>query len=284
MSHGSLTAEQLAQWSADGFLAIEGFYSDEQCLALRQRALGLIADFDPAEATSVFSTTDKSHAQDQYFLTSGDKIRFFLEDGVVGQDGQLTVPKHQSVNKLGHAMHDLDPVFSDFSRTDELATVVSQLGFAKPQLLQSMYILKPPRVGGEVIWHTDHTFLWTEPQTVVGFWVAIDDATVDNGCMWAVPGGHRLPVKSRFRREGAGTTDEVFDPSEYDTSQKVPLEAKRGTLIALHGTLPHWSGPNTSAMPRHAYTVHIIDGTARYLDDNWLQRSPSMPLRGFDVA
>ena len=281
MSQGSLTSEQLAQWNADGYLAIEGFYSDEQCLALRQRALGLIEDFDPTEATSVFSTTDKSHSQDEYFLTSGDKIRFFLEDGVVGDDGQLTVPKHQSVNKLGHAMHDLDPVFSDFSRADDLASLVADLGFADPQLLQSMYILKPPRVGGEVIWHTDHTFLWTEPQTVVGFWVAIDDATIDNGCMWAVPGGHRLPVKSRFRREGTGTTDDIFDADDYDTSEKIPLEAKRGTLIALHGTLPHWSGPNTSADPRHAYTVHIIDGTAQYLDDNWLQRSPELPLRGF---
>lgn len=284
MSDTSLTTEQHEQWKADGFLLIEDFYSPQQCLTLRDQALGLIADFDPAEATSVFSTTDQSHAQDDYFLTSGDKIRFFLEDGVVGDDGSLTVPKHQSVNKLGHAMHDLDPVFSDFSRTDDLAALVAALGFSEPQLLQSMYILKPPHVGGEVVWHTDHTFLWTEPQTVVGFWVAIDDATVDNGCMWAVPGAHTQPVKRRFRREGAGTTDDVFDPDDYDISERVPLEAKRGTLIALHGSLPHWSGPNTSEVPRHAYTVHIIDGEAQYLPDNWLQRSPDLPLRGFSTV
>lgn len=281
MSAGFLTDEQRASWHDNGFLAIENFYSDAQCLALRDQALALIADFDPTEATSVFSTTEQSHAQDDYFLTSGDKIRFFLEDGVVGDDGQLNVPKHESVNKLGHAMHDLDPVFSNFSRADDLKALVTDLDFAEPQLLQSMYILKPPRVGGEVVWHTDHTFLWTEPQTVVGFWVAIDDATLDNGCMWAVPGGHRLPVKRRFRREGSGTTDDVFDPDEYDISERVPLVAKRGTLIALHGTLPHWSGPNTSEHPRHAYTVHIIDGAASYLEDNWLQRSPELPLRGF---
>lgn len=279
----TLSAQQLDAWNRDGFLAIEGFYTDEQCVGLRERALQLVDDFDPRESPSVFSTTDKSHAQDHYFLTSGDKIRFFLEEGVTDDAGDLTVPKHESVNKLGHAMHDLDPVFDTFSRTDKLAGVVHDLGFTDPQLLQSMYILKPPRVGGEVVWHTDHTFLWTEPQSVVGFWVAIDDATVDNGCMWAVPGGHTLPVKSRFRREGAGTTDDIFDATEYDTSERVPLEAPRGTLIALHGSLPHWSGPNTSEHPRHAYTVHIIEGQAEYLADNWLQRSADLPLRGFDA-
>ncbi len=281
MAPGMITDEQLARWEADGFLAIEDFYTPDQCLALRERALHLIEDFDPSDAASVFSTTEQSHAQDDYFLTSGDKIRFFLEDGVLDDSGRLAVPKHESVNKLGHAMHDLDPVFNEFSRTDALAALVDELGFAEPQLLQSMYILKSPRIGGEVVWHTDHTFLWTEPQSVVGFWVAIDDATLDNGCMWAVPGGHRLPVKRRFRREGSGTTDDVFDPEDYDISQRVPLEAKRGTLIALHGSLPHWSGPNTSEHPRHAYTVHIIDGATHYLEDNWLQRSPALPLRGF---
>ena len=58
-----------------------------------------------------------------------------------------------------------------------------------------MYIFKQPRIGGEVVCHTDHTYLWTEPPSVVGFWFAIDDATTENGCMWALPGGHRLPVR-----------------------------------------------------------------------------------------
>ena len=60
----------------------------------------------------------------------------------------------------------------------------------------------------------------------------------------------------------------------------MPLEAERGTLILLHGALPHLSGPNRSDKPRHAYTVHAIDGAADYLPDNWLQR-PNLPLRGF---
>ena len=55
----------------------------------------------------------------------------------------------------------------------------------------------------------------------------------------------------------------------------------KGALVVLHGTLPHRSGPNHSDLSRHAYSVHTIDPTAAYPSDNWLQRDPSLPLRGF---
>ena len=61
----------------------------------------------------------------------------------------------------------------------------------------------------------------------------------------------------------------------------VALEAKAGTLVLLHGLLPHASGANRSGKSRHAYSVHLIDGTADYPADNWLQRPPEQPLRGF---
>jgi phytanoyl-CoA hydroxylase len=73
---------------------------------------------------------------------------------------------------------------------------------------------------------------------------------------------------------------DVLDSTPYPTEGLVPLEAKRGTLILLDGALPHLSGPNRSEHPRHAYTLHAIDGVARYLDDNWLRRE-RVPLRGF---
>jgi phytanoyl-CoA hydroxylase len=74
---------------------------------------------------------------------------------------------------------------------------------------------------------------------------------------------------------------DLLDPAPWPTGDLVPVEAEKGTLLVLHGTLPHWSAPNTSERSRHAYTLHLIDGTADYPDDNWLQRAPDMPLRGF---
>jgi phytanoyl-CoA hydroxylase len=100
--------------------------------------------------------------------------------------------------------------------------------------------------------------------------------------MWALPGGHRLPVRKRFRRaDGGGTTFDVFDDEPYPSEGEVALPARKGTLILLHGLLPHRSDANRSDRPRDAYTVHVIDGTATYPADSWLQRDPSMPTRGF---
>ena len=264
-----LTSEQLAAWERDGFLAIEGFADADQCDGLRRRAHDLIAGFDPDEVQSIFSTHEQTRTSDEYFLTSGDQVRFFVEEDDT-----------RTVNKVGHALHDLDPVFASFSRMPGLAEIAKDIGFHDPLVLQSMYILKAPRVGGEVTSHTDHTFLWTEPASVVGFWFAIEDATLDNGCMWALPGGHRLPVRKRFRRADGGTTFDVFDDEPYPNEGEVPLPATKGTLILLHGLLPHRSDANRSDRPRDAYTIHVIEGDADYPDDNWLQRDASLPLRG----
>ena len=230
----------------------------------------------------MFSTTEQTHAQDNWFLTSADVIRPFFENGAFDADGNLVAPMDRALNKMGHALHDLDPAFDQFSRTTDLASLVAELGITDPLLLQSMVIFKPPRIGGEVVCHCDHSFLWTDPQTVVGLWFALDDATVANGCMWAIPGGHVGGARTRFRLDGTGgTTTDVLDPTPYDHGDLVPMEAEAGTLVAFHGCLPHWSGANTSDRPRLAYTLHVIDGTAHYRADNWLQRGADLPLRGF---
>lgn len=279
-----LTAAQVQRFHDEGFLVLPDFVPADKCLELRDRAMFLAEKLvpSPEEATIFTADSDAKHAADTYFLESGDKIRCFFEKDAFDASGALRSEPHLSLNKLGHAMHDLDPVFDAFSRTPGMRAVATELGMSDPLLLQSMYIFKQPRIGGEVNCHTDHTYLWTEPASVMGFWVAIDDATTENGCMWALPGGHRIPVKTRSRLndERNATITEVLDHTPYPTEGLVPLEAPRGTLVVLHGTLPHLSGPNTSDKPRHAYTVHAIDGTCDYPSDNWLQR-PSMPLRGF---
>jgi len=284
MAHRKLSSSQIERFRSDGFLLLPDFVDADRCLALRERAIALAREHTPPPERATIFTADGQalHASDQYFLGSGEAIRCFFEKGAFDAAGRLRADAHLCLNKLGHAMHDLDPVFDAFSRTPELAAVAGDIGMQVPLLLQSMYIFKQPRIGGEVVCHTDHTYLWTEPQSVVGFWFAIDDATTENGCMWALPGGHRMPVKSRSRLNASGTATEtdVFDPEPYPTEGQLPLEARRGTLVLLDGALPHRSGPNLSDKPRHAYTIHALDGVARYLPDNWLRR-PTLPLRGF---
>ena len=262
-------------------LVIEGLVEASACDALRTRMAELMAEFDPAGVRTVFGAGDQGHALDDWFLDSGDKIRFFFEPGSFDTEGRLRQPLELSLNKVGHALHDLDPVFSRFSRDPRLAAIARAVGLAEPLLLQSMYIFKQPRIGGEVVCHQDSSFLHTQPMSCVGLWVAVEDADETNGCLWVEPGGHRRPLHQRFVREGRRTRMETLDPEPLPVSGLMPLPASKGTLVVLHGQLPHRSGPNLSDRSRHAYTLHLIDGKCRYSPDNWLQRSPDMPLRGF---
>jgi phytanoyl-CoA hydroxylase len=267
-----ISQEQVKLYLDQGFLVVEGFVDGEICDQLRGRVDELVRDFDPAEVVSIFTTHEQSRVADEYFLTSGDKVRFFFEENAFGPDGQLKQSKEQSINKIGHALHDLDPVFERFSRGEKIAKLVEELGIVEPLLLQSMYIFKQPNIGGEVNCHQDSTFLYTEPNEIVGLWFALEDATIENGCLWAIPGGHKRGLKSRWLRTDEGMKFEVYDDSPWPEDQLVPLEVKKGSLIVLHGLLPHRSYENKSEKSRHAYTLHVIGGRAKYLEDNWLQR------------
>jgi len=258
-----------ADYARNGFLVVPDFLAAADCDALQARAAELVAGFDPGPARTIFSTRDQSHARDLYFLESGGAIRFFFEEEAPDQ-----------LNKIGHALHDLDPVFDRLSRQRRLAALAHEVGLEEPVLLQSMYIFKNPGIGGEVGWHQDATYLHTTPITVTGFWFALDDADRDNGCLLALKGAHRGPLRRRFRRAGEGTVTDELDASPWPAEEPVAIEVRRGTLVVLHGLLPHASSANRSARPRHAYALHLIDGIASYDADNWLQR-PNFPLRGF---
>jgi phytanoyl-CoA hydroxylase len=293
---GVLTPEQIATYDRDGLLVVPDFVSPEACDRLKTRAIELVEAWEPSEHRSIFTTDEQARASDQEFLDSGATTWCFFEEEAFGPDGELTQPKGLSINKIGHAQHDLDDEFERFAYNPDLAEVASDIGMVDARALQSMYIFKQPKIGGEVTCHQDATFLYTDPITVTGFWFAIEDATIDNGCLWAAPGGHRTTMRQRFRRtdiaDPASADGAVFDmlddtplpatpadvhaPTDTDL---VPLEVSAGTLVVLHGLLPHWSGPNRSATSRHAYSLHAISGAAEYPTWNWLQRPADMPLR-----
>ena len=280
---GRLTEDMTAAFGRDGFLLLEDMIPAADCDALRGRAAALVEAFDPSGIASIFSTRGQVHGRDDYFQDSGDKVRFFFEEEAFDERGELRQAKSLSINKIGHAQHDLDPAFAAFSQRRALAAVARGLGIAQPLLLQSMYIFKQPRIGGEVGWHQDSTFLYTDPLSVIGLWFALEDATLENGCLWALPGGHRGPLRQRWRRKGGRLVMEQLDDTPWPEETAVPLEARKGSLVVLHGKLPHGSLPNRSARSRQAYTLHVIDGACRYPADNWLQRDSRLPLRGFDA-
>ena len=278
-----LTPEQIAHYGRDGYLVLPNFKSAAQIAALRARAAAIVEAFDPAAGQAIFSTRDQAGAADDFFLRSDTRIACFFEEEAFGPDGRLRQPKALSINKIGHAMHDLDPVFAAFSRGPQLAAVARDLGLAAPRIWQSMYIFKQPGIGGEVRWHQDATYFDTAPISVTTFWFALEDASVENGCLWVEPGGQRGPLRERFLRHGDVLRMETLDATPWpDGGAAVPLEAQAGSLVCFHGLLPHYSAPNRSPRSRHAYTLHATDAGSAYSPHNWIQRDHTFPARGFD--
>ncbi len=266
-----------------GYAILPGFKSAADIAALRAAAQRIVDAFEPPPRAPVFTTNEQTRAVDDYFLDSADTVRCFFEEEAFDDQGQLRQAKALSINKIGHAMHDLDPVFDAFSRGPALAEVARHVGLRDARIWQSMYIFKQPGIGGEVRWHQDASFFQTTPETVTTFWFALEDATRDNGCLWVQPGGHRGPLRERFVREGRTVHMEHLDPTPWpiDGASAVPLEVEAGALVVFHGLLPHYSAPNRSPVSRHAYTLHATDASAAYAGSNWLQRGPGSAPRGF---
>jgi phytanoyl-CoA hydroxylase len=279
-----LSAQQLEDYQRNGFLVLERFKSPEAIAALRARATQIVEAFDPQSAASVFTTSRDSARTDAYFMESGEAVRCFFEEEAFDENGNLRVPKDRSINKIGHAMHDLDTVFDAFSRDERLGAIAAQIGLRDPLLYQSMYIFKQPHIGGEVNWHQDAAFFDTDPPSVKAFWFALEDADRSNGCLWVQPGGHRSPLRQRFVAQNGSAKLHSVDSTPWpQLREAIPVEVRSGALVMFDGMLPHYSAPNRSDHSRHAYTLHVIDGAARYSEQNWLQRRALAP-RGFDSA
>nr|GEW86843.1 phytanoyl-CoA dioxygenase [Tanacetum cinerariifolium] len=155
------------------------------------------------------------------------------------------------------------------SCSDKMSGILHSLGYKKPVIIQSMYIFKQPGIGGEVVPHQDNSFLYTEPTTCTGLWLALEDATIVNGCLWAIPGSHKDGLVRRFIRDDNGVHFDKPSPS-YDQKDFVPVEVKAGSLVLIHGDLIHQSFENQSSKSRHAYSLHVIDTDGcKWAADNW---------------
>ena len=234
---------QVAEFQRDGFLVLEGFARPEACAAARERAEEIVEAFEPSSHRTVFTTNDQVRVSDELFLSSGDRITCFFEEEALAPDGTLTVPKEQSINKIGHALHDLDPVFERFSYTPELAEVAADVGLPDALALQSMYIFKQPSIGGEVGCHQDATFLWTDPISVVGLLVrhggrhARERLPVGRAGRPPRSAAPAVPAARRRRGHGdARPSTRRRCPTPPDELQPLPVPA--GTMVVLARPAP----------------------------------------------
>jgi hypothetical protein len=265
-----LTEDQINQFNEIGYLIIPNFFQVEE---LRNEAKQLLESFKSGkESTTKFTTSDDHHIGDAYFLESGDKIRFFMEE-----KSDESTPKEKAVNKIGHYLHELNPVFKKFSTQESIHSIARSLNFKQPAILQSMLIFKQPEIGAEIPGHIDSTFLYTEPTSAVGLWFALEDCTLENGCMWFAPGSHlKFPkcIKRFVRDMENGGTKMIYldeDHIEPGVEEYVAAPVDKGSLVLIHGLVHHKSGINLSPKSRWIYTFHMIESGYPYPLDNWLQ-------------
>jgi len=270
-----LSPEQKLHYQNNGYLVLEDVISRSDIERLQTAALNIVDHFDIDQHRSVFTTSDRDSGRDDYFFESAENIHCFLEEDALDENGTLVKSARLAINKIGHAMHDLNPEMNSFCRLPVFGEIMRDIGYQDPLLWQTMYIFKQPHIGGEVRWHQDGSYLISEPATVTGVWVAIEDANRDNGCLWVQPGGHQSPLREIYQVDWAkreGTLSDLDKTPWPDEDVALAVEVPAGSVVIFHDHMPHYSSQNLSEFSRHAFTMHVAEKSSNWSQNNWLQR------------
>lgn len=272
LSHFQLADEQKAFFHDKGFLVIENFIEKEACERLKNRASYLVSTCNFLQLSTIYEEQHKPFSWENYYLSKGEKQCFFFEEQAFQFSRPEQLDKAKYIKKISYALHENDPIFKEFSYQSKIIQLLNHLGWKSPHLLQSMYLFKQPHIGSEVACHQDSSFIHTEPDSLIGLWFALEKATTENGCLWVLPGGHHNGLKYKMLKTEEGEVSyHIYDETPWPLAEMVPLEVSKGSLIIMHGHLPHLSQKNLSKESRQAYALHVIDGKSNYLPSNWLR-------------
>lgn len=141
-----------------------------------------------------------------------------------------------------HFPHKISPVINDFLSQKQIVDVLQHIVSPNVKCMQSMLFIKGPGKAGQA-WHQDEYFIPTRDKSLVGAWIAIDDATIDNGCLWIIPRSHRpgyiMPRVPNSNSEYADV--DTIDVSTYGNDKIVAVEVKSGSVVFFNGYLLHSS-------------------------------------------
>lgn len=244
----------------NGFLYIPNFVSRDECYRMKECMAELVkTNWNPNDEIDSFGTgKEQNTARGDYFLESSDKIHYFAEPCALEQEDETASTGKKSVrlrpeykgnkitalNKAGHSLHMHYGVFREYALSTKVRDLVIELGWRDPVVPQSMYIFKQGRTGGAVHSHQDSTFLFTEPyQSCLGLWLALDDATLENGCLWVRPKSHLEAVRRQYKRNplhfGTAAISARSNTAEGEASEQMfVMEGLYEHEITWDGNLP----------------------------------------------
>ncbi|MDX1934084.1 MAG: phytanoyl-CoA dioxygenase family protein [Capsulimonadales bacterium] len=169
-----------------------------------------------------------------------------------------------------HQPHFVSPVMRKFVAHPMICGILSQITAAhlpfwdgSVKCMQSMLFVKPPQFQGQA-WHQDEIYIPTRDRSLIGAWIAVDDATVANGCLYVVPGSHRTGYL--YPQRGHNNPDEFDFAGEsygFDESAQVPVEVRAGTVVFFNGYLLHRSFKNRSTIYRRVLVNHYMNAWSR---------------------
>jgi ectoine hydroxylase-related dioxygenase (phytanoyl-CoA dioxygenase family) len=173
-----------------------------------------------------------------------------------------------------HFPHKISQLIYEALATPAIVDVLTSVIGPNVKCMQSMLFIKASGKPGQA-WHQDEFFIPTRDRSLIGAWIALDDATVQNGCLWVIPGSQRhgiiWPQKAHNDRRFDCTGEAMYYP--YSDDDAVPVEVRRGSIVFFNGYLLHRSLPNYAA-----------GGFRRSLVNHYMSAESLLPWYGFEAG
>jgi len=247
-----LTPMQVAFFKENGFLAVPDVVPAARVAAMRTRIEELCERWESEEARRLG----------------------------VQQEAEAGAPiaerSSRTVRKLSFlARHEL--IFGEHARDPVLLDIVEDLIGSPLALYADEAFLKPPFHGSEKLPHQDNAYFGVQPDAaLITCWTALDDATVENGCMHYLAGSHKLGVLDH--EPIPGTPHRT--PKGVDLGEAVAVPIQAGGVILHHALVLHFSPGNQTPNWRRAYTCHYVRSDAQDLGTRDPMAPPVLELRG----
>jgi phytanoyl-CoA hydroxylase len=215
-----ITADQMKQYEEQGYIVFEYLFSEEEI----DRVRSIIDAFDEESELAL-----KAKGQD--FISIAGQINFTAN--------------------LNFRSPELQQFIADQRFVDITTTILGP----DTRLYWDQSVYKRPEASKDFPWHQDNGYVPTEPVHYVTCWLALEDATIENGCIWVQPGTHRKGYVPHIKTD-------IGWICYYGDVEGIPVELKKGSMVVFHSLLFHRSTPNrTKTQTRKGYVIqYSVDG------------------------